>query len=102
MVVSITVISHMSLCVKNIKTVCQITMKDFYERATLVLKSVGYILFNPVNICPRHITCLIGVGGGGESIKKTQKVTSSPCLYRAYELLEAPKPNGKIVQSGVS
>lgn len=32
-VVNITMISHMSFRIKNIKTVCQITMKDFFERA---------------------------------------------------------------------
>lgn len=98
--VNITMISHMSLCVEDIKTIRQITMKDCFERVTLVLKSVGYILFNPVIICPRRITCLISVGGGGEGQKK--KVTSSPCLSRAYELQEVPEPNGEIVPNGVS
>ena len=69
--VNITMISHMSLCVEDIRTIRQITMKDCFERATLVLKSVGYILFNPVIICPRRITCLICVGGGGEGQKKS-------------------------------
>lgn len=95
MVISITMISHMSLCVKNIKTVCQITMKDFFERATLVLKSVGYILFNPVNICPRHITCLIDVGGGGESIKNPKKLHQVPAFIELMNSWKYPNQMGK-------
>lgn len=93
-VVNITMISHTSLCVEDIKTVRQITMKDCFERATLVLKSVGYIMFNPVIICPRHITCLLCVGGGGEDQKK-KKLHQVPAFVELMNSRKYPNQMGK-------
>ena len=70
-------------------------VKDFFERATLVLKNVGYILFNPVNICPRHITCLIDVGGGGESIKNPKKLHQVPAFIELMNSWKYPNQMGK-------